>query len=272
MSSLQTLGKRPLIACTTYHKSVSQTPPIEMMGLMPAYIEAIREAGGIPLLVPLGATEDELLIILDQVDGVLLPGGGDINPEMYHGQRHETLRDINPDRDRVEIFMARKAIQQGKSLLAICRGHQLLNVALGGSLWADIADLMPDAMRHDYYVTFPRTHLAHSVQIAPQSHLAHCLGQTEMMVNSLHHQGIRDLAPELSVTAVSPDGLVESIELPGHPFAVGVQWHPENLIVEVPAMLGLFKGLVDAALAGRHRMNSTPKSQNLFMNLENLNR
>lgn len=259
MASLQTLGKRPLIACTTYHKPVNQTPPIEMMGLMPAYIEAIREGGGIPLLVPLGATEDELLAILDRVDGVLLPGGGDINPEMYHGQRHETMRDINPDRDRVEIFMARQAIQQEKPLLAICRGHQLLNVALGGSLWEDIADLVPNAMCHDYYVTFPRTHLAHSVEVTSDSRLAHCLGQTEIEVNSLHHQGVRNLAPELVGTAVAPDGLIEGIEVPGHPFAVGVQWHPENLIVEVPAMLGLFKSLTEAANGQRHRMNSTSK-------------
>ena len=247
MSSLQNSGKRPLIACTTYHKPVSQTPPIEMLGLMPAYIEAIREAGGIPMLVPLGASEDEMLAILDRVDGVLLPGGGDINPVAYQGQHHETMRDINPERDRVEIFMARQAVQQEKPVLAICRGHQMMNVALGGSLWGDIADLKRDAIRHDYYVTHPRTHLAHSVQIVPDSQLANCLGQTEITVNSLHHQGVKELAADLVKTAVSSDGLVEGIEVPGHPFAVGVQWHPENLIHTVPPMLGLFEGLVKAA-------------------------
>ncbi len=251
MTSLHTFwsGKRPLIACSTYHKSVSQTPPIEMLGLMPAYIEAVRKAGGIPILVPLGASEEELLAILELADGVLLPGGGDINPAVYHGQLHKTIRDINPDRDRVELFLAQQAVKQEKPLLAICRGHQLVNVALGGSLWEDIADLKPDAMRHDYYETSPRTYLAHSVQVLPGSHLALCLDQTEIAVNSLHHQGVRDLAPELSVTAVAPDGLVEGIEVPGHPFAVGVQWHPENLINDVPAMLGLFEGLVNAAIS-----------------------
>jgi putative glutamine amidotransferase len=223
-----------------------------MMGLMPAYIEAIREAGGIPVLVPLGASEDELLAILDRVDGVLLPGGGDINPVAYRGQHHKTLRDINPERDRVEIFMARQAVQQDMPVLAICRGHQMMNVALGGSLWEDIADLKHDAIRHDYYVTHPRTHLAHSIQIEPESHLANFLGQTEISVNSLHHQGVKELAAELVKTAVSPDGLVEAVELPGHPFAVGVQWHPENLIYEVPPMLGLFKGLVHAANGNGH--------------------
>ncbi len=251
MTSLHTPGngKRPLIACTTYHKPVSQTPPIEMLGLMPAYIEAVRKAGGIPILIPLGASEEELLTILEQVDGVLLPGGGDINPTVYRGQFHKTIRDINPDRDRVELFLAQQAVKQEKPLLAICRGHQLVNVALGGSLWEDISDLKPDAMRHDYYLTSPRTYLAHSVQVSPDSHLALCLDQTEIAVNSLHHQGVRDLAPEVSVTAVAPDGLVEGIEVPGHPFAVGVQWHPENLIDDVPAMLGLFEGLVNAAIS-----------------------
>lgn len=249
MTSQQTSSrrKRPLIGCTTYHKTVAQLPTIEVIGLMPSYINAIRAAGGVPLLIPLQAGEDELEMIFAQIDGVLLPGGGDIDPAAYCGQRHNTLRDINPDRDRVEMLTAQKAVQKEKPLLAICRGHQVLNVALGGSLWEDIAGLMPNALRHDHYFTSERTYLAHSVQITPDSQLAHCTGRTELPVNSLHHQGVRELAPDLTATAVAPDGLVEGAEVSGHPFAVGVQWHPENLIHDNPAMLGLFKGLVAAA-------------------------
>ncbi|MCA9927526.1 MAG: gamma-glutamyl-gamma-aminobutyrate hydrolase family protein [Anaerolineales bacterium] len=251
--------KRPLIGCTTYHKIVAQSPPIEVYGLMPAYVAAIREAGGIPLLIPLGAGEDELQAIFESVDGVLLPGGGDIAPIAYQGQSHRSLRDINPDRDRVEMFMVRQAVRAQKPILAICRGHQMMNVALGGSLWEDIAGLMPGAIQHDNYLTSPRTFLAHSVQITPDSKISHWVKTTELPVNSLHHQGVRDLAPELTATAVAPDGLIEGVEVSGHPFAVGVQWHPENLIYDNPTMLGLFKGLVTAA-NGRNETNGSNRA------------
>jgi len=254
MTSLPALfqGKRPLIGCTTYHKTVSQSPRIEVYGLMPAYVEAIRQAGGIPLLIPLGAGEDELQAIFTQIDGILLPGGGDINPHAYHGGTHHSLRDINPQRDQVEIFLAQHAVRHGKPLLAICRGHQIMNVALGGTLWQDIATLMPKAIQHDNYLTSPRSFLAHSVQISPQTTLSRWLNTTEIPVNSLHHQGVRDLAPELTTTAVAPDGLIEGVEVNGHPFAVGVQWHPENLIHDNPTMLGLFTGLVTTASQNGH--------------------
>lgn len=243
-------AKRPLIGCTTYRKTADQTPPIEIIGLMPSYIEAVVAAGGLPVLIPLGLPEPELRAILARVDGVLLPGGGDIEPAVYCGNGHETVYGVDSDRDRVELFVAQQAVQQKTPLLAICRGHQVLNVALGGTLWEDLQTMMPQAIRHDNFRVFPRNHISHPVEVVPDSLIARWMGRTEIPVNSLHHQGVRQLAPALRATAVAPDGLIEGCEVPGHPFAVSVQWHPENLIHDDPTMLHLFEGLVAAANGG----------------------
>lgn len=238
--------KRPVIGCSTYRK-ISQDTHVPLFGLMTSYIKAIEAAGGIPVLIPLSVDEDALEIILERLDGLVLPGGGDIDPKHYHGDWHSRLRDIDADRDRVEIFLARKAVEVKKPLLAICRGHQVLNVALGGTMYEDISSQMPDAIKHDYFMEGPRTYLPHAVAVQPDSRLAHIFGGNIAKVNSLHHQGVRDLAPSLVATAVAPDGLVEGVEIPDHPFAVGVQWHPENLVDNDPAMLALFKAHVAAA-------------------------
>jgi putative glutamine amidotransferase len=240
-------NRRPIIGCTTYRKSIPQRRTIEVYGLMPSYTEAISAAGGVPLLIPLCLSEDELQAILDRVDGVLLPGGGDVEPEVYGGQHHATLWGIDPERDRTELFVSRMAVQQRKPILAICRGIQVFNVALGGTLWEDIGSMFPGAIRHDAPDDRPRSYLAHTVRLEGDSLLARRLGRREHRVNSIHHQAIRELAPELVVTARAPDELIEGVEVPGYPFAVGVQWHPENLVADNPEMLALFRGLVDAA-------------------------
>lgn len=243
------ITRKPLIGCTTYRKISDQSPPINIIGLMPAYLDAIVAAGGVPVMIPLGLSGEDLREIVDQMDGILLPGGGDIEPSVYQGNGHPTVSGIDGDRDRVEFVVARTAVSQRKPLLAICRGLQVLNVSLGGSLWEDVELLMPDAMHHEYVNSHPRNHLAHNVSIEPDSLLARQLGFTETAVNSLHHQGIRQLADELRATAVAPDGLIEGVEVIDHPYAVGVQWHPENIIQNAPHMLELFRGLVEAAAA-----------------------
>ncbi len=238
---------KPIIGCATYQKTVTQTPPLEMIGLMSTYLEAIAAAGGIPLMIPLGLSEEDLLAALGRVDGLLLPGGGDIEPHRYHGNpSHPTLYGIDPLRDEMEIFLTRHVVKTKMPLLAICRGCQILNVALGGTLWEDVADLMPKAMRHDYFRQFPRNHLAHEVEVQAGTHLAQLLGAGCVPVNSLHHQGIRDKAAELTACAIAPDGLIEAAEVTGHPFALGVQWHPENLVQDSVPMRGLFEAFVAA--------------------------
>lgn len=238
----------PLIGCTTYHKTIPQNgSSLDIIGLMPSYIKAVVAAGGVPVLIPLGLNDEQLLAIFSRIDGLLLPGGGDVDPAEYEGHPHETMFGIDRDRDRTELLMARTAVAQQKPLLAICRGIQVLNVALGGSLYEDIRTHYPNALTHDNFNNHPASHISHEVAIQTGTKLAQQLGQTQTHVNSLHHQGINRLADGLIASATAPDGIIEAVELPSHPYAIGVQWHPEHLVQNDPAMLSLFKGLVSAA-------------------------
>ncbi len=248
LSSVPRESRRPIIGCTSSRKMSDDTPSVEFKGLPSSYVEAVIAAGGIPLLIPEGLGESDLELVFERIDGLLVPGGGDIDPSFYgEDLRHESLRGINPGLDQLEFYMVRKAVAEQKPMLAICRGHQVFNVALGGTLWQDVASQTESGTEHDLFRKFSRQHIAHDVSITAGTNLARCLGAPIVSVNSLHHQGVRQLAPELTVAAVAPDGLVEGIEVPGHPFAVGVQWHPENLVHDHPAMMSLFKGFVDAA-------------------------
>ena len=239
-------GNRPLIGLTTYRKTL-QTSSTTLVGLPPSYVEAVSAAGGAPVLIPGGLDEDALRAILARLDGLLLSGGGDIAGEHYASEHHDFIFDVDPDRDRTELFLARAAVESDKPLLAICRGHQLLNVALGGSLYEDVLRLMPAAIKHDYWGEYPRSFLSHEVTVCEGSLLARRVGEKTLHVNSLHHQGVRELGRGLAAAAYAPDGLIESVEVQGHRYALGVQWHPENLIDHDPAMLSLFRGLVEAA-------------------------
>lgn len=242
-------SRRPLVGITAYEKVVDNQPTIVMTGVMSDYKDALLAVGALPVMIPLGLDEDGLLTVLDRLDALLVPGGGDIAPSHYGGdESFPTLRGIDPRRDEMEIWAVRAAVARDMPLLAICRGHQMFNVALGGTLWEDVGHKMPDAITHDFYAPgVARDVRPHAVQIVPDSRLAHLLGRTETLVNSLHHQGVRELGSGLRASGFAPDGLVEGLELPDHRFAVSVQWHPENLVRIDPAMLGLFRGLVEAA-------------------------
>lgn len=242
---------RPLIGCATYRKTVNQDPPTEVYGLMPAYSQAVLAAGGLPVLIPLGLERSDLRELLQRLDGILIPGGGDVRPAHYGGNEAEpTIRDVDDVRDGAEFLLIRHALEKQRPLLAICRGLQVMNVALGGTLWEDVTSRMPGAMQHDRFEQKARDYLAHEVKIQPGSLLQQVLGTKTIRVNSMHHQGIRTLAPVLSVSAVAPDNLIEAVEVPGHPFALGVQWHPENMLEAEPRMSLLFRGFVEAAANG----------------------
>jgi putative glutamine amidotransferase len=242
---------QPLIGITAYEKVVSEQPTVAMAGVHVDYKNAVIAAGGIPVLIPQNLDLPGLRTLLSRLDGLLIPGGGDIDPFRYSDTAHPNIRGVDRVRDELEYHAVRLAVEGDLPLLAICRGHQMLNVALGGTLWQDVASEMPAAATHDYYrVGWERDYLAHDVSIQPGSRLSHLLGTTQTAVNSLHHQGVRDVADGLVVVARSADGLPEGMELPGCRFVVSVQWHPENLTNSLPAMQGLFDGLVRAA-AGR---------------------
>jgi putative glutamine amidotransferase len=154
----------------------------------------------------------------------------------------------------------RHALRQQKPLLAICRGHQVFNVALGGTLWEDVQSAMPEAIVHDYFFKQDRQYLAHEVELLPGTLLATILQEQRFAVNSLHHQGIRELAPGLRVAATAPDGLIEAIELADHPFALGVQWHPENLVQVEPTARALFRHFVAIAGSEGKKMAVPPEA------------
>lgn len=211
-----------------------------------SYIQAVIRAGGLPLIIPVGLSGERLQSLIDRLDGILFTGGSDVNPLRFQGQDHPRIYGIDDRRDELEISLVNHAVDTGKPFLGICRGVQVINVALGGSLYTHIADQMTGALRHDYFPNIPRNHLAHGVWIAKDSLLAHILGSRSIEVNSLHHQGINRIAPGLRSVAHAPDQMIEGVELPGHPFGLGVQWHPEWL-QEHAQQRELFKAFVEAA-------------------------
>lgn len=214
-----------------------------------SYVRCVEAAGGLPFLIPLVEREDTLRAIYDRLDGLLLTGGADVDPACYGEAPHPKLGEVDGPRDRVELALTRWALADGLPILAICRGIQVLNVAAGGTLYQDIASQVDGAIEHTYYPDNPRDLIAHPVTIEPDSRLAAILGSTTLGVNSLHHQAVRDVAPGFAVTARAPDGLVEAIEGVDHPFALGVQWHPEELVEKDPRMRWLFEAFVrEAAL------------------------
>lgn len=217
-----------------------------------SYVKSLSDAGAIPVIIPLGLPEPTIHALLARMDGVLFSGGGDIAPERYGGSSNDLVGDVDPDRDHLEFRLLESSMSANKPFLGICRGLQVINVALGGSLYEDISDQHPDAIQHRYYPGWPREHLAHPVRIKSGSQLAQIIGSTDVQVNSLHHQGVNRLAPSLIPSAFAPDGIIEAVELPGYPFGLAVQWHPENLQAYT-AMVDLFRVFVEACADFRDR-------------------
>jgi putative glutamine amidotransferase len=235
---------QPLIGITTYRTTNESHHPILALG--ENYVQAVAQAGALPVLVPLGLPDDQVNGILVRLDGILFSGGGDIEPAAFGMESVPEVKSVDPDRDRVEIRLVKTALSEGLPFLGICRGLQVINVALGGSLYTHIADQHPQALKHDYSPDWPRDHLPHAVRVEPDSRLAAILRMKNPKVNSLHHQGVCHLAPGLQAVAWAPDTLIEAVELPGHPFGLGVQWHPEWLTAHT-SMRTLFHAFVEAA-------------------------
>lgn len=232
----------PLIGITTNPTSAPDRDSLDT--LLQGIVRGVEAAGGLPVLIPLDLAPDTLRGLYERLDGVLLPGGGDIDPAHYGAEISATVDGVDADRDRVELTLARWVATEGKPLFGICRGLQTLNVALGGTLYQDTTE-HADAERHTYYPGLPYDLRPHAIRIAGDSLLAGIVGSEQLRVNSLHHQAVRDVAPGLRVVARAPDGLVEALEVAGHPFALAVQWHPEALL-DTPEMRALFEAFVKA--------------------------
>lgn len=231
----------PLIGITTYGRDNHgrYTLPAE-------YVTAVQHAGAVPVLIP--PVPEHAQRYLELVDGLVLAGGGDMDPSHYGGDAHETLYSVDAGRDRLELELARRIVDRGQPTLAICRGMQVLNVALGGTLIEHLpAEVGEDVLHRKP----PRDPIPHAVTIAPDSQLAAIAGATEAAPMSWHHQAIRALAPGLRVVARAPDGTIEAVESSSHPWLIGVQWHPELTAEKDPAQQRLFDALVEASRKAR---------------------
>jgi len=212
-----------------------------------SYCRALEMAGGAPVLIPLLSDEQALWDIYQRLDGLLLAGGGDIAPHHFGQVRTAKVSYVDPPRDRVEMLLVRRAVADDLPVLAICRGIQVLNVALGGTLYQDIPSQIPHALRHNFHPDHPRNFLGHEVVVQDETRLAHILGASCIRVNSFHHQAVKEVSSELCVAAFAPDGVIEAVEAQDRRFVVGVQWHPEELVRDDPRMVRLFKALVEAS-------------------------
>jgi putative glutamine amidotransferase len=235
------------ITCIQIQTAQKQRPPC--LGQNQTYIQAVIRAGAAPLLLPLLTDRTLLRALYERSDGLLFSGGEDVDPALYGEPLHEQCGPISHERDEMELVLARWAMDDGKPLLAICRGIQVLNVALGGSLYQDIGAQLPGAGRHPWYPDYPRNRLSHTVLVTTETRLADILTTTSLPVNSLHHQAIQEVAPGLAVVARAPDGVIEGVEAENHPFAIGVQWHPEDLAADEARHQRLFDILVEACRA-----------------------
>jgi gamma-glutamyl-gamma-aminobutyrate hydrolase PuuD len=230
---------RPVVGITTYLTRAAWGAWDLEAALVPAsYVRAVERAGGVPLLVPPGAAADETL---DHVDGLIFSGGSDLDPELYDKPAHAETNGIVRERDDFELQLMRAALARDLPLLAICRGSQVLNVALGG----DLEQHIPDRTHADTHKQTPGVFAEHGVEVLPETRLAAILGDRHE-VKSHHHQGYGQLGAGLRESARAPDGTVEGLEDPTRQFTLGVLWHPEE-----GADMALFEALVEAAAEHR---------------------
>lgn len=212
------------------------------------YARAIEDLGGVPLILPLAADQRLRRQLLKGLDGLLLTGSGpDLPPSLYGERQRYRYKLMSRPRYEFELAMARLAADEGLPMFGICGGMQAINVALGGSLVQDIASQRAAALPHR--ASGPATRLSHPVQVAPRSLLRRIVRHAQIRVNSSHHQSVSRLAPSLAVSAVAPDGIIEAIEAPRHPFLLGVQWHPEFLYERDSVHRRLFQAFLKAARA-----------------------
>jgi putative glutamine amidotransferase len=238
------LSRPPLIGLPTLAIPPGPKPP--RYGINQSYVRALTAAGCAPVLIPLLDDDDRLRAIYDRLDAIVFPGGADIAPGDYGEQPIEDLNVIEPARDRTELTLARWAFADDLPVLGICRGQQVLNVALGGTLWQDLRHQGVTSVEHSDADGRARTALMHRVRLDPDSRLAQLIDETDIQVNSLHHQAIKSIAPQLRVTGTSDDGVIESLESPDRRFLIAVQWHPEE-IDTLPWVQRLFSGFARAA-------------------------
>lgn len=234
----------PVVGITLRPQAGTADRPVRLIQNR-AYLDAIESAGAVPMPLPLLRDPERLRVLYERCDAVCLPGGPDVEPRRY-GEDTRPDCDVaaEPELDETELLLTRWLVADDRPTLAVCRGIQLLNVALGGSLWQDAVAQGAVAQSHQHK---PRNALAHTVHVEPGSLLHHVVGSERIEVNSLHHQAISRVGEGLHVSGRSDDGLVEAMEMPDRRFLLAVQWHPEELVHEHVWARRLFDALVFAA-------------------------
>jgi putative glutamine amidotransferase len=251
--SLASRRERPLIGVTTSEmrraESLNPTPEGEPptrleMALGLPYLRGLEAAGALPLVMP-PLSEDAIEPLLDRLDGICLSGGPDLDPAGYGAEPHPELGPIEPNLDRFELAVARRADAREMPILAICRGTQAINVVRGGTLHQHLPEISTEIVHRQ---RTPGNQTSHPVEVVPGSELAAALGGADIDVidvNSFHHQALDRLGEGLVVSARAPDGTIEGVEDPSRPFLIGVQWHAETLVHRVYEA-ALFRNFVDS--------------------------
>ncbi|MDQ0428134.1 putative glutamine amidotransferase [Planomicrobium stackebrandtii] len=215
-------------------------------GIQLADTEAILAAGGLPIMLPHVLEKTDIDEIAEHIDGLFLAGGYDIDPTLFDEEPHPNLGVIIPSRDAFEVALAKKVLDLNKPILGVCRGAQILNIAVGGDMYQDItAQTTGKLLQHQQRA--PKFHGSHFIDATEGSLLHRLSGLRRLKVNSRHHQANRHVPEPFIVSGVSSDGIVEAIESTQHHFALGVQWHPENMAkAGDAASIGIFAGFIEA--------------------------
>ncbi len=235
--------KRPVIGITASHDTEH-----DKLFINSVYLRAIRNAGGIPMIFPMEVTEDDLRDLVTLTDGVLFTGGDDIHPFLYGEETDAKCGNVSQPRDSMEMALVPLVMEFGKPIFGICRGIQILNTAMGGTLYQDIPSQFKSELSIAHRQPFAYKVPSHTVDITPGTLLSRILGEehASIAVNSMHHQAIKDVAPGLEVCGYAPDKMIEAVYAPDYPFLLGVQWHPEHLTTSQLDAAKLFAAFVDA--------------------------
>lgn len=225
-----TLTKRPLVGIPTWNDDSVFYPGVELYGINVSYVNTLRKAGALPILVPLHMDKDSLRGIFERLDGIFLAGGGDIAPRVYNPKSREAFDSSDIERDITELTLVKWALDANMPVLGVCRGIQIINIACGGSLYHDLSKERPGEIRHDYIgPDYKRDQISHEVTFPTSGYLSDIFGASTG-VNSMHHQGVAEVGMGLQVAATSADGLTEAVHSTEHRFVLGTQWHPEELM------------------------------------------
>lgn len=235
---------RPVIGipCQADFREGSKRP---IYGNNRTYVHAVEDAGGLPILIPMLRDLHNLEDLLPRLDGILFSGGIDIQPSLYGEQTLPELSEFDRQLDEFEITVANWALQEDIPILGVCRGMQLLNVVLGGSLYQDISSQRPKSLEHRRR-DMPRTALTHEVMVEEGSLMEQVLGTRQLWINSLHHQAVKEPGKGVRISGVAEDGIAELLEVPEHRFLLGVQGHPEEIYGQIEFFSKLFAAFVNA--------------------------